>query len=68
MGKFTRSTLKREDISESAIFRGVAIDPQTWLPLLREMPVPTGQDTPVGCIEQYPPSDANPFFARYCWW
>jgi hypothetical protein len=38
------------------------------LPRLRSTPSPTGQLMPVGSIEQYPPSDANPFFARYCWW
>ena len=38
------------------------------LPRLRSTPSPTGHLMPVGSIEQYPPSDANPFFARYCWW
>ena len=38
------------------------------LPRLRSTPSPTGHLTPVGSIEQYPPSDANPFLARYCWW
>jgi site-specific DNA recombinase len=38
------------------------------LPRLRSTPSPTGQLTPVGSIEQYPPSDTNPFLARYCWW
>ena len=38
------------------------------VPRLRSTPSPTGHLTPVGSIEQYPPSDANPFLARYCWW
>ena len=50
------------------VLRGASVDASTWEPLRREMPVPTGQLTPVGSIEQYPPSDTNPFFARYCWW
>jgi site-specific DNA recombinase len=29
---------------------------------------PIGQEMPVGSALQYPPSDAKPFFARYCWW
>ena len=29
---------------------------------------PIGQLTPVDWSPQYPPSDPNPFLARYCWW
>jgi hypothetical protein len=49
------------------VLRG-SVDPTTWEPVPREMPVPVGQETPVGCKPQYPPSVAKPFFARYCWW
>jgi site-specific DNA recombinase len=53
----------------------VGVSPDFWLHLvLRASSVdsgtfkPIGQAMPVGSIEQYPPSVAKPFLARYCWW